>query len=134
LSERIAAKVKNTKASGEAISAAELEFGTTAVEDDGPEELVLLAPVVEALVAEPVVEEPAVVVLLVPATPVVVGAAVLELEVLVADTITEESDDWTEERTDDTDDEADEAAELTDERTELEEADAVGAAPPMSSN
>jgi hypothetical protein len=63
-----------------------LEFGTTAV-PDGEVELVLLAPVVEALL----VEEPVVVVPLDAA--VAVGAAELAVVVFAADEITEESDD-----------------------------------------
>jgi len=135
LSERIAAKVKNTNASGEAISEAELEFGTLAVEVEDPAEVVRLPPVVEARVldGEPVVTVPLL-------APVVDGAAVLVVELAVIDSITEESDDETEEATEDREEEADEAAELMDETVELEEADAEAdaeedeAAPPMSSN
>jgi hypothetical protein len=72
---KIAAKVKNTSASGEARSEAELEFGTTAVEVEAPAEDVRLPvvpapPVVDGL---PVLTVPLV-------APVVDGAAVLVVE------------------------------------------------------
>jgi hypothetical protein len=125
LNERIAAKVKNTNASGDAISAAELEFGTTAVVV-GLVVLVLL-PVLDARVD---VEDPVVVVPLLGA--VVDEAALLLVELAVAEEREDEIEDATDER--------DDVRELMDEAIELEaeeadaETDEVAVAPPMSSN